>query len=437
MEITFRFNETDRAAFTINASGGFTINVNPIGLPVPPANELNVNGAHVHPPSAGGVKEKYESENPKHSDPSLKMANPRVFFDMTVGGKPAGDIIGGGEEPGGECIYGSRFFDDENFIKTHSGPGILTMWNCRENTNGSQFMICLRKIVEFDQECVAFGQVVEGLDVIQNIEKEVGRPDLSGVPNKLVVIADCAAVTMSGGKFTVNFNPVGPLVPPAGSRLNDNGSHVHPQASGGFTINVNPLGQFVPLAGGGLNVNKAHVHPPAGGFKKGYGSENTKLFDPSLKMANPRVFFDMTVDGKPAGRIVMELFADTTPRTAENFRALCTGEKGIGKFGKPLHYKGSIIHEVFPGYTLCGGDIIGGWEEPVANLGRGEFFDDENFIKMHTGPGILTMWDCRPNTNGSQTQFMICLRKIVEFDGECVLFGQVVEGLDMIENIEK
>ncbi|KAG5415667.1 hypothetical protein IGI04_003234, partial [Brassica rapa subsp. trilocularis] len=154
-------------------------------------------------------------------------------------------------------------------------------------------------------------------------------------------------------------------------------------------------------------------------------------------MANPRVFFDMTVDGKPAGRIVMELFADTTPRTAENFRALCTGEKGIGKFGKPLHYKGSIIHEVFPGYTLCGGDIIGGWEEPVANLGRGEFFDDENFIKMHTGPGILTMWDCRPNTNGSQTQFMICLRKIVEFDGECVLFGQVVEGLDMIENIEK
>ncbi|KAF3601049.1 hypothetical protein F2Q69_00037665 [Brassica cretica] len=79
---------------------------------------------------------------------------------------------------------------------------------------------------------------------------------------------------MSGGKFTVNFNPVGPLVPPDGSRLNDNGSHVHPQASGGFTINVNPLGQFVPLAGGGLNVNKAHVQPPAGGSKKGYESEN-------------------------------------------------------------------------------------------------------------------------------------------------------------------
>ncbi|KAF3533484.1 hypothetical protein DY000_02042143, partial [Brassica cretica] len=127
--------------------------------------------------------------------------------------------------------------------------------------------------------------------------------------------------------------------------------------------------------------------------------------------ANPRVFFDMTVDVKPA-----------------NFCALCTGEKGIGRFGKPLHYKGSIIHEVFPNNTLCGGDIIGGWEEP-------RFFDDENFIKMHTGPGILTMWNCRPNTNGSQ--FMICLRKIVELDGECVVFGQVVEGLGVIENIEK
>ncbi|CAN6925245.1 unnamed protein product [Brassica oleracea] len=65
----------------------------------------------------------------------------------------------------------------------------------------------------------------------------------------------------------------------------------------------------------------------------------------------------MTVDGKPAGMIVMELFADTTPRTAENFRALCTGEKGMGKLGKLLHYKGSIIHHVDPGYMIAGGDI--------------------------------------------------------------------------------
>ncbi|CAN6990833.1 unnamed protein product [Brassica rapa subsp. trilocularis] len=251
---------------------------------------------------------------------------------------------------------------------------------------------------------------------------------------------DRAAFTInvpSGGGFTVNFKPVGQLVPPAGGRLNNNGSHVHPQASGGFAINVNPIGLPVPPANGGLNVNGVHVHPPsAGGVKEKCESENPKHSDPSLKMANPRVFFDMTVGGKAAGRIVMELFADTTPRTAENFRALCTGEKGIGKFGKPLHYKGTIFHKVFPNYTLCGGDIIGGGEEPGGECIYGSrFFDDENFIKTHSGPGILTMWNCRENTNGSQ--FMICLRKIVEFDQECVAFGQVVEGLDVIQNIEK
>ncbi|CAN6925218.1 unnamed protein product [Brassica oleracea] len=166
---------------------------------------------------------------------------------------------------------------------------------------------------------------------------------------------DRAAFTInvpSGGGFTVNFNPVGQLVPPAGGGLNNNGSHVHPQASGGFTINVNPIGLPVPPANGRLNVNGAHVHsPPAGGVKEKCEPENPKHSDQSLKMVNPRVFFDMTVGGKPAGRIVMELFADTTPRTAENFCALCTGEKDTGKFGKPLHYKGTIFHKVFPNYT--------------------------------------------------------------------------------------
>nr|VDD51894.1 unnamed protein product [Brassica oleracea] len=223
---------------------------------------------------------------------------------------------------------------------------------------------------------------------------------------------DRAAFTInvpSGGGFTVNFNPVGQLVPPAGGGLNNNGSHVHPQASGGFTINVNPIGLPVPPANGRLNVNGAHVHsPPAGGVKEKCEPENPKHSDQSLKMVNPRVFFDMTVGGKPAGRIVMELFADTTPRTAENFCALCTGEKDTGKFG----------------------DIIGGGEEPGGECIYGSrFFDDENFIKTHSCPGILTMWNCRENTNGSQ--FMICLRRIVEFDGGCVVFGQVVEGMDV------
>ncbi|KAL0314569.1 UNVERIFIED_CONTAM: Peptidyl-prolyl cis-trans isomerase [Sesamum angustifolium] len=74
-------------------------------------------------------------------------------------------------------------------------------------------------------------------------------------------------------------------------------------------------------------------------------------------MANPKVYFDITIGGQPAGRIVMELFCDTTPRTAENFRALCTGEKGVGRSGKPLHFKGSIFHRVIPGFMCQGGDF--------------------------------------------------------------------------------
>merc|ERR1711963_350408 len=77
----------------------------------------------------------------------------------------------------------------------------------------------------------------------------------------------------------------------------------------------------------------------------------------SITMSNPRVYFDITIGGAPAGRIVMELFADQTPKTAENFRALCTGEKGTGRSGKPLHYQGSSFHRVIPQFMLQGGDF--------------------------------------------------------------------------------
>ena len=77
-------------------------------------------------------------------------------------------------------------------------------------------------------------------------------------------------------------------------------------------------------------------------------------------MANPRVYFDMSVGGSPVGRIVMELYADVTPKTAENFRALCTGEKGMGRSGKPLHYQGSSFHRVIPQFMLQGGDFTRG-----------------------------------------------------------------------------
>nr|KJB15749.1 hypothetical protein B456_002G193600 [Gossypium raimondii] len=129
--------------------------------------------------------------------------------------------------------------------------------------------------------------------------------------------------------------------------------------------------------------------------------------------SNPRVFFDMTIGGQPAGRIVMELFADCTPRTAENFRALCTGEKGVGRSGGD-----------FTAGNGTGGESI-----------YGSKFADENFIKKHTGPGILSMANAGPGTNGSQ--FFICTAKTEWLDGKHVVFGQVVEGMDVVKAVEK
>jgi len=147
----------------------------------------------------------------------------------------------------------------------------------------------------------------------------------------------------------------------------------------------------------------------------------------------PRVYFDISEGGEAKGRIVFELFMDKTSKTAENFRALCTGEKGASDSGVKLHYKGTIFHRIIKGFMAQGGDT-----EHKNGMGGesiyGAKFADENLTRKHDAPYLLSMANSGKNTNGSQ--FFITFAPAAHLDGKHVVFGRVVEGQSIVDDMQ-
>ncbi|XP_011046443.1 PREDICTED: peptidyl-prolyl cis-trans isomerase CYP21-1-like isoform X3 [Populus euphratica] len=146
-----------------------------------------------------------------------------------------------------------------------------------------------------------------------------------------------------------------------------------------------------------------------------------------------RVYLDIDIDGQRQGRIVIGLYGEVVPKTVENFRALCTGTKHKGASGKALHYKGIPFHRIISGFMIQGGDVVYGDGRGSDSI-YGSVFPDENFKIKHSHAGVVSMVNSGPNSNGSQ--FFITTIKASWLDGEHVVFGKVIQGMDTVYAIE-
>ncbi|KAF2026022.1 hypothetical protein EK21DRAFT_103525 [Setomelanomma holmii] len=150
---------------------------------------------------------------------------------------------------------------------------------------------------------------------------------------------------------------------------------------------------------------------------------------------NPIVFFDITLGGEKLGRIKMELYKHVVPKTAENFRQFCTGETKNGR-GQPQGYKGCKFHRVIKGFMIQGGDFINGNGTGSRTIYGTEKFADENFTLKHDKPGLLSMANSGPNTNGCQFFIITAKSGTPHLNGKHVVFGNVIEGMDVVTKIE-
>ena len=153
----------------------------------------------------------------------------------------------------------------------------------------------------------------------------------------------------------------------------------------------------------------------------------------TLDTVTERVYFDIEIDGEKTGRIVFGLFGDTVPKTVKNFSTLTDGSAGVGNAGKPLHFKSSKFHRIIPGFMAQGGDFTRGNGTGGESI-YGDKFADENFTLHHSKGYLLSMANAGPNTNGSQ--FFITFKETPWLNGHHVVFGEVLEGHDVVDMLE-
>lgn len=187
------------------------------------------------------------------------------------------------------------------------------------------------------------------------------------------------------------------------------------------------------------DITSCHLRPSgtllANGEPLDKSHRSASLLQRSITMAAPRsrVWFEISVGGDKLGKVVFELYNDEVPKTADNFRALCTGEKGEGKNGKPLHFKGSSFHRVIKSFMIQGGDFTAGNGTGGESI-YGEKFEDENFNLKHEKSFLLSMANAGPGTNGSQ--FFVTTVPTPHLDGKHVVFGEVVAGKSVVRQVE-
>ena len=163
-------------------------------------------------------------------------------------------------------------------------------------------------------------------------------------------------------------------------------------------------------------------------------AKSYETYHEPIDVVTDHVFFDISIDDTPAGRVTFGLFGDVVPWTVENFASLAKCDHGVGKLGEELCYKDSIFHRIIPGFMAQGGDFTAGDGTGGESI-YGLEFDDENFDLSFTRPYLLAMANAGPNTNGSQ--FFVTFAPTPWLDGHHVVFGEVLEGFEVMDKLEK